>query len=222
MTKKASNGKYGQRGYFDLLFSNFFRLICLNLLTVLCCLPAVTIPAAASAACRSLNTLIMGNPCYFWQEYWKEFRQKFPQKLGAWLIAVLLPVSVGLWIRMLGGSGKVSEWAFTVFFALSAIVQCYFFPMTATVELPVTACVKNALLLTVLEWKNSLIMLLVMLALGFVVYNLYPYSIAAVTLILVSAALLFTCRRSIAAFEKNGLLIKNDKTENNQIIKETQ
>ena len=81
---------------------------------------------------------------------------------------------------------------------------------------------KNALLLTVLEWKNSLIMLLVLLALGFVVYNLYPYSIAAVTLILVSAVLLFTCRRSIAAFEKNGLLIKNDKTENNQIIKEAQ
>lgn len=197
----------GDGKYFYLLFTHFFRLFALNLLLLLCCLPVVTIPAAITGACRAVSSIIRGDSCYFWREFCEEFKTRFLSKLGYWLLLMLLPFSLMLWAHMLGGGSGVTEPVFLSAMAISILTQCYFFPLAAIVELPLGVCLKNAALLLVLEWKDTLYMLIVLAALAFLLYNLYPYSLALAAIILPSGTVLFVCRRCLNILERRHLLL---------------
>lgn len=201
------------RGYFHLLFTYFFRLFALNLLMLLCFLPAVTVPAAVTGASRAICSLIRGNPSYFWEEFWAEFRDRFLGKLGVFALLTLLPVSLSLWARLLGGDAGLAEAVFLSAGALSALLQCYFFTLVSVVELPLRVCLKNAALLLVLEWRDTLLLFLTLAALVFLGYNLYPYTLAPLAVILVSGTALFVCGRCMGVFERRRLLL-DKKNEN--------
>ncbi len=199
--------------YFYLLFTYFFRLFALNLLMLLCFLPVVTVPAAVTGASRALCSLIRGNPSYFWEEFRMEFRDRFFGKLGVWALLTLLPVSLSLWVRLLGGGAGLAEAVFLGAGTLFALLQCYFFTLVSIVELPLWVCLKNAALLLVLEWRNTLFLFFTLAALAFLGYNLYPYTLAPLAVILVSGTALFVCGRCMGVFERRRLLLdKKDET----------
>ncbi|MEA4969367.1 MAG: DUF624 domain-containing protein [Candidatus Pelethousia sp.] len=202
---EAAPGGAGK--YFYLLFTHFFRLFALNLLLLVCCLPVITIPAAITGACRAVCSIIRGDSCYFWREFYEEFKTRFLGKLGCWLLLMLLPFSLMLWTYMLGGGSGVTEPVFLSAMTISILTQCYFFVLTAVVELPLGLCLKNAALLLVLEWKDTLCMLVVLTALAFLLYNLYPYSLVPAAIILPSGTVLFVCRRCLDILERRHLLL---------------
>lgn len=204
----------GSGRYFHLLFTYFFRLFALNLLMLLCFFPVVTVPAAVTGASRALCSLIRGNPSYFWEEFWAEFRDRFFGKLGIWAALTLLPVSLSLWVRLLGGGAGLAEAVLLGAGTLFALLQCYFFTLVSIVELPLRVCLKNAALLLVLEWRDTLFMFLILAAAAFLGYNLYPYSLAPLAVILVSGTALFVCGRCLGVFERRRLLLdKKDEDE---------
>ncbi len=207
--------------FFSLLFTHFFRLFALNVLLLLCCLAVVPLPAAITGAFRAVATVIRGDSCYFWKEFREEFKLRFLGKFGYWLLLMLLPVSLMLWAHILGGGSDVTEGVFLGAMAISVLTQCYFFTLTAIVALPLGVCLKNAALLLVLEWENTLFMLIVLGTVTFLSYNLYPYSLALVAVILPGAAVLFVCRRCLRILESRRLLLHQpDNTNKDHISKE--
>lgn len=192
--------------YIFLLSNHFFRMLGLNLLTVACCATVVLAPAAVSAACKAVLMMVKGEGGLFWEDYRQEFREKLPQKLGYWVMMMLVPLSVALWCRMFGMPAEVAEWILYFGLLLSAVVQAYFFTMAAAVELPLATCMKNALLLTVLELPSTLLMLAVFAAVLVGMYLLYPYSIPLLFIVF-SGTILFICQTCRAVFLKRELML---------------
>ncbi|MEG1633503.1 MAG: hypothetical protein RR314_05570 [Oscillospiraceae bacterium] len=200
--------KFGAKRYFFLIGNHFFRLFMLNLLTLLLCLPVVTIPAALTAASRAALLLLRGGSCMFWEEYRAELRVNFFRKLLYWLPMALVPVGLGLWPILLGFGTGTALLVFGAALLLSMLLQCYFFTLVALIDLPVKINLKNAAALIFLDWKTALRLLAVLACTLGLSYGLWPYSLIPAFFLFFSGLILFACQQVSAAADKYGLIKK--------------
>lgn len=149
---------YGRERLWFILSNYYMRILGMNLLLVLFALPVVTFPAALCGVTRIYIKWIRDEQVYFWPDFWKEFKTAFFRRLLAWLLLMLIPVSVAMLPAMLGVKGGGSI-LWLLLMAVSFMVQCYMFPLMALMELPVLTALKNATILMVISWKRSLWML---------------------------------------------------------------
>ena len=80
------------------ILGTLYQLICLNLLTLICCLPVFTIGAAVSAMHYCLLHLIRREDSYLTKDFFHSFRDNFRQATLLWLIklAFLIPMAADL------------------------------------------------------------------------------------------------------------------------------
>lgn len=154
-----------------LVLSRLIPLIELNIVTVLLCLPIVTIPAAFSGMARVLILYWRDMPVIsLWKEYFTAFKEHFFEKLLIWLAVFLAPVSIPLFCLFLGYQ-EAAIVALVCFGILSFLLLSYWFPLCAILDLTPSQNLKNALVLMAKEWKYSLWMLvLVALPYGLCAY----------------------------------------------------
>ena len=79
---KAFNN--AKRKYGFICASHFGRLVLLNLLFILFCLPIITIPAAICGLSRVLLKLIREGYSFEWKAYFKELKSDFAIRLLLW------------------------------------------------------------------------------------------------------------------------------------------
>jgi uncharacterized membrane protein YesL len=77
----------------DVVVRNWWELVQLNLLVLLCCLPLVTIPAALVAAVRICVLMLEDRPVYLGRDFFEAFRQRFWKATALGLAAA---VTIGL------------------------------------------------------------------------------------------------------------------------------
>ena len=194
-----------------LLGNHFFRFLCMNLITILCCASVVLAPAGISAACRACAMLLRGKSGLFWEEYREEFKANFLKKLLCWAMMLMIPVSIGLWAYILGFGAKVTEWLIYVLMAVSILLQVYWFNLISLVELPLGTNVKNAVLLLILEWKTTVVFGVVLAIVTAGMYLYYPYSIVVLFSALLSAMILFISQQCLRIFTRRGLLLPRER-----------
>lgn len=86
--------------------SRLADLIILNLLTILCCIPIVTIGASITAAHYTALKMHRGES-YVWKNFWKSFKENIKQSTIIWLIFVVFFVIEYLaYITLSNGSGE--------------------------------------------------------------------------------------------------------------------
>lgn len=166
----------GWARYKFIVQNHFFRLMKLNLLFVVFCIPVFTIPASIAGMTSVLMCLVREGNTFMWSDFWREFKTDFPQRMLIWFLLQILPNAIWYIPNALGYEGL----AYMISVALSSlffIVTCYWFPMIVKLDLTVWQALRNAVLLVVLEWKRSLILLVLSLVFRFVTTLLYPYSI---------------------------------------------
>lgn len=73
-----------------------FSLIVINLLTILCCLPIVTIGAAVTAADASLARIVMREEGYPSRQFFQAFRRNLRQGVLSFLVFLLLGCILGV------------------------------------------------------------------------------------------------------------------------------
>ncbi len=167
------------RQFWDILRLHYVELLGLNLLFAVTSIPIITIPAATSGMIDILLKWTRGQPVFFWSDYFDEFRNAFWGRLLIWLLLVIAPVSLSLYPTIIGVRLSVSL-IFILAGTFSLLFQIYFFPITVLVDIPVGAAIKNAVILSVIEWKLSIRILLITGIIIIASIN-YPF----VTLILV-------------------------------------
>lgn len=102
-----------------LVVSRAIQLLELNVVTVLLCIPVVTIPAAFSGMARVLMLYWREMPViHMWGEYFAGFRENFFEKLLIWLVLTLAPVSIPLFSCFWGFGRPRSP-------RLSALASCF-------------------------------------------------------------------------------------------------
>lgn len=199
--------RYGRERIGFIVSGHWMELLGMNLLFILCCVPVITIPSAIAGMTRVVMLWTRDAARVdFWKEYWAGFRRRFAERLLLWLIIALPPVSAAALLTMAGSSGKANVVLFLLG-AVSFLVQCYWFPMTEIIEMPLTSAWKNAFLLVAADWKTSL-KLLFSIGLVFgvsIVFYLYAVPLAMIGMFSFSSC--FICVWVNQTFEQKGLIL---------------
>lgn len=113
----------GTRLFFYLLWNHGFRLVGLNFMTLACCIPVITAPAAICAMNRVLIKLVREANVLLWEEFRDEFRMDFLASLplgllyGGGMFTAYFLMSLGM-----GNSGNFFG---MVFFALGVVLAWF-------------------------------------------------------------------------------------------------
>ena len=205
----------GVKRFFFLLVTHFWRLVTLNLLFLLFCIPVITIPAALCGMNRVLITLVRDGNCFLWSEFIKEFKANLVKSLPFGILFVFLLLdSYYFFSRQTlaadDGMKILTVTAGFVFLSIAVLFSSYVFVLLPSLALANKDIAKNAFILMVTEWKVSLLILGSTGLLTFITAALFPYTAFLILLILFSLAQFIVCfavneplqRRIIGPFEK--------------------
>ena len=153
----------GVRLFFSVIKWHWSRLIKLNLLFLLMCVPIVTIPCAMTAMSKTMGLLLRRKICYPAHDFFKAFAAEWKRSslvgLALWGVAVMAGFGIWAYTRMDMSMGLV----FAAVCALIAVVafssMIYAFPMVAFTELRVRDVLKNAVLLAQMRFPQTLLVL---------------------------------------------------------------
>ena len=180
-------------GRFAFIFkTHFFKLVSLNLLFILFCIPVLTIPASLAGMTRVLMRLTREGICDLWADFFTEFKTDFVKRLLTGLIFTAVPaVAAVLPALIIAGTPTTGVWM--TLSAISFMVQGYLFPLWVIVDIPLGANIHNAFALCVMEWKRSLLLLLTAGGIHVICYFFFPVSAALMLLLSFSASQLIVC-----------------------------
>lgn len=205
--KKRKISREGFAWCLYLIGSNLLKMVWLSVVVFFCCVTVVLAPGGLTGGFRALLVLLRGKGGLFWADFREDFGDRFLKKLGVWLMMVLAPLAVGLWMLMLGAEVSTVRWVILGGLLISAVMQAYFFPMLAAMKLSLGDCLKNAILLTVLEWKTTVCFLLLFAGVAVGAYLLFPYSIPLLCFGVISCIMLLACQQVRRIIIRRGLYL---------------
>ncbi len=172
----------GAARFFYLLITQPMKLIWVNLLFILFCLPVVTAPAALSGLNRVCLLLVREGTAYVWTDFIMEFRASFFKSIAVFVgCAVTAPAA---WL-CLYVSRSIAQ-GMTAFILImlavlalgwSLLMLCYAFPMLALCSLRAKEILRNAYSLILLEPKADILLLMLVGGGTAVFAGLLPYSL---------------------------------------------
>lgn len=172
--------------FWELYFRKFWKLLQLNMITFVFCIPVVTIGPAFAGMTKVLRNYVLEKNAFIFHDFWKGFTQNLKQSVPMGLIDILITASaicsVYVYPAMGDSAGGNAKWIYYGLCAVSLsvafvflIMNFYAYPMIVATDLSFKNVLKNSFYLTAVKLKLNLITLL---------------AVAAVVLILVFTALL--------------------------------
>ena len=187
----------GLKAYWFIAQTHFFKLITLNLIFILFCIPVVTIPSAITAMNRVLLNLVRKGYCYTFSDFFEAFKSEFLQSfvLGLFYAAfgfLVYFLSVNLANLFEGFAAGYGLALLAVFFILIYILASYSFALTALVNLSIGAVLKNSFIFLFVEFKRNFVLVgMAILSAGIIV--LFPFSIPVILFLLFAFTQLAVC-----------------------------
>ncbi|HIY54194.1 MAG TPA: DUF624 domain-containing protein [Candidatus Agathobaculum merdavium] len=179
--EKDAPPKTGLALFFEILVREFWQMLKLNLLFVICALPLVTFGAARAALSRCTVNMVRDVPNDVWYDFRQELKKDFPRNT---VLGLLELFAIGVFLLLLSLPGVRGNTAVcVVLFALAAVgalVLGYLWPMLVAVDVPLRAAVKNAAVLALAFPQHSLPALAVTLLLYGLSFWLFPLSLPLV------------------------------------------
>ncbi len=152
----------GIKRFLFLSHTHFWRLTGLNLLFILFCLPAVTIPPAITAMNKVLITLAREGNVFFFKDFMDEFKSSF---LKSWIAfipwTIVIAISITGYLNMndvYSNSIQIILWV-----TICSILYCfstYCFAMLPLIDLPLGKIMKNAAIMVLTEIRRNVFILL--------------------------------------------------------------
>lgn len=147
------DGQYYHKGFIRMCWDNLFRLVCFNLLFIVCCLPVLTIPAALTALNRTCQNMLYGEKTTV-RQFFHSFRENIISALPIGLLfafgSAALIYGCLFYYNLSQGRG-VAIVAAIFCLVCVYILYCmgiYAFAMLARVELKTVCIIRNAFILT--------------------------------------------------------------------------
>lgn len=174
--------------FFELYFRKFWKLLELNLLTALFCIPVVTIGPAIAGMTRVLRNYRLEKNAFIFHDFWKGFSGNLKQSIPIGLLDILFAVSAYAALQVYPAMYKNSDsiiyiilCVISISFALTLLMMnFYIFPMIVATDLSLANIIKNSFFLTCVGLKKNIITLIIVvfivLLLG-VMIILHPLSV---------------------------------------------
>lgn len=139
--------------FFDLFFRKFGRLVQLNLLYILFCIPIVTIGPATAAMTKILREYTLERPVFLFSDFWEAFKENFKQGFIVSLFqAIVIALIYSAVIYYVSLTVK-SVWFLILlgFIGLIGLIllfaSYYVYVMMVSVQLNVFQLIRNSILL---------------------------------------------------------------------------
>ena len=143
-------------------------LMIINILTMLCCLPIITVGPALTAAHYVCLKMVRDEECYIVRSYFKSFKENFKQGVLIWLIilAAILILAGDYYIITKSGLefSKVLTTAIIVVAIVLLMVTIFIFPTLAKFDNTIKATFKNAFFMAILQLPKTALMVVLYVA----------------------------------------------------------
>lgn len=172
-------------------------LICLNLLTLLFCVPVVTAGASLTAMHYVLLKLIRREEGYIGRMFLGAFKENFKQATILWIAALALFFSYRVdWVVVTSNSeifGKPVQYGILILAIVTFMLFQFLFPVLSHFENTVLMTVQNAIILSVSKFPRTVVMTLVWV----IPYEILIHSLALFPLLLMLGVTLpgFVCAK---------------------------
>lgn len=143
--------------------SKMADLMWLNILTVICCLPVVTVGASLTALNYMALKIARDEECYITKGFFKSFRANFKQATAIWLIFLIVIIVLVVDFRIMWAPGAEVNMIIQTLIGASALF-CLFafmfvFPLLAKFDNPVLKTIKNAFLVSAVQFPKTILMI---------------------------------------------------------------
>lgn len=167
--------------FFELYGRKFWKLIELNLLYLLCCIPIVTIGPATCGLVYILRNFANEKPVFMVSDFFDAFKSNFKQGFVLGILDLLTSGIVGialLWYIANQGLSIAMAIPLGVCIAVEVLLmfmRFYTYLMTVTVELPIKHILKNSFIFSFLGLKTNFISAFWVILLVIPVLWLWPW-----------------------------------------------
>ncbi len=175
--------------FFELYFRKFWKLIELNLLFLVCCIPIVTIGPAICGMTYVLRNYSIEKPTFLLSDYWDAFKSNWKQGFVLWLLSTAVTVMAGtsfFWYFV----NSARSWMMLIPFGFCILLclilffmQFYIYLMAVTVELKLKYIIKNALIFAFLGAKTNIITAFFVLLIAVPTIWFFPITIPIIALL---------------------------------------
>lgn len=152
-------------------------LLWLNILTLICCIPIVTVGASLTAMNYMALKIVRNEECYITKGFFKSFKQNFKQATAIWLLFLLAVLVLAGDFYIMKNSGIEFNIVIKVVIGIVALILAFtwmfVFPVLAKFDNTVIRTIKNAFVMSILQFPKTLLMI-VMYALPIVIGILVP------------------------------------------------
>ena len=138
-------------------------LMWLNILTMICCIPIVTAGASLTAMNYMALKIVRNEECYITRGFFKSFKENFKQGTLIWLL-LLLVVAVFAGDFYIINETEIELHSIFKTIILIAVVfavftAMYVFPVLAKFDNTVMRTIKNAFVMSVLQFPKTMLMI---------------------------------------------------------------
>lgn len=171
--------------FFEIFVRKFWKLLEVNVLYMLFCLPIVTIGPATAALTKITRNFSLEKHAFIWGDFWESFKKNFKQSFFIGIANVILLTSTVLGCIIypefaIETGNKL--WYFMFIITLSIgitilMMDFYIFPMIVATDISTKNILKNAFFLTCLALKQNILTLVISLVImaAFIIFVLiYP------------------------------------------------
>jgi len=172
--------------FWRVYFNKFFRICGITFIYLLCCLPVITIGPATAGVTYVLRNFSREQPGFLWYDFWSAFKSNFKQSFVMGIINIIVygAGAFGAYIYFL----RIEEnRAFLVLFIASllllvlySIFNYYTYLVMVTVELKLSAILKNSFIFTVLGIKDNFFAWLINAAFIFLELMFFPITLLVI------------------------------------------
>lgn len=192
--------------------SRMTDLLILNLLTLVCCIPIVTAGASLTACHYMALKMARHEEAYVVRGFFKSFKQNLKQGTIIWLMLLFVIVILASDLMILNSMEFAYKTPLKVVIMIVGVLvlftATFVFPTLAKFDNPIMRTIKNAFVISVLQFPKTIVMILL---------NLIPFALLFVIQI---APLSFLFGFSVPAFVSAFLYSKFFKKLEEQIIEQ--
>lgn len=188
--------------FLEIYFRKFLKIIYLNLIYILFCLPIVTFGPATAAMTKISRSFIEGKPVFIFSDFWKEFKANFKQGMIIGLIDLVLIVLLfcGIVFYLFSAVPGIFYYILLVLAGFGVILfmfmnfYVYLEMVTAVVTIP--QMLKNALILSLAGAKTNILTFLFSGLILVPSFYYFPISLPILLMLTFSTVSMIVCFNS--------------------------
>lgn len=172
--------------YWEIFGRKFWKLIELNMLYIVFCIPVITFGPATAALTHVMRKFILEQPCFVFDEFFTAFKKNFRQSVFIGIIDVILIVSVGIAGFQFFMSATLPEGSLVFICILICcatlvfMMHFYIYLEIVALNLSLGAILKNSVFLVFLGVKRNFLALVINLTIITLIALFLPFSVFVV------------------------------------------